>query len=388
MKYRLSWICSIFMMLTLWLPSSAQDNRFLPDEGILIERENYVMKWNSRLRIPDLIAYEVTASELKNISCDGARYHSDPKLHSYSASDYEGAFDEGFEKGHLVPISHGSGNETACLHTSYYSNILPMSTELNHGAWRWSELRTESLVKDYGSVNVHTGPLPYSLYRLPSGMPIPIGFWKILIYEVDGVWTKECYMFPQYPEANTDVLRRYENIGGRGVVNGRSSYLDMNAALQQAERWGCEGYDTYSFQGDVWFLPCENGELTQTQKLRSFNCDENLLFHLLNGVKIIPFDLELQHEKVLEEREELMVEHFDWCLKNGAGVFPQDELELSLANTEVANFALVDAIIRSSWGCGAKGHAVNREIPLQLIKEVHEAFDAFRIRATSINNRR
>lgn len=375
-----------FMVIALWLPSSAQDNRFLPDEGNLIVRESYVLKWNSRLRIPDLIAYEVTASELNNVNCDGARYHTDPKLFSYSTSDYEGAFDEGFEKGHLVPISHGSWSETACLHTSYYSNILPMSTELNHGAWRWSELRAESLVKDYGSVYVHAGPLPFSLYRLPSGMPIPIGFWKLLIYEVDGVWTKECYMFPQYSDANTDVFQRYEEIDGTGVVNGRSAYLDMNVALQNAERWGCEGYDTFRFENEVWFLPCKNGELTQDQKLRSFSCDENLIFHLLNGVKIIPFDLELEHETKNGEREEMMVEHFAWCLQNGASLFPLDELKLSLANTELANFQLVNALIRASWGCGEKGHQVNREIPLQLVEEVHEAFDAFRIRATSISN--
>ena len=32
---------------------------------------------------------------------------------------------------------------------------------------------------------------------LPSGMLHPVGFWKVVLYEVDGTWRKESYLFTQ-----------------------------------------------------------------------------------------------------------------------------------------------------------------------------------------------
>ena len=55
----------IGFLLTSWF-CHGQDDRFLPDvEGYRIDRESYVMIWDSVLRLPKVTAYEVTREELE-----------------------------------------------------------------------------------------------------------------------------------------------------------------------------------------------------------------------------------------------------------------------------------------------------------------------------------
>jgi len=194
-------VCSLILSLSMVFSGYTQDDRFLPDvDGERFDRENYTMIWNSELRLPKIITYELTKEELMGSSCSGARYHSDPDVNAYSNTDYEGAFDVGFEKGHLMPAAHGNWDEKSCLHTSYYSNISPQSTTLNRGVWNKCDNRIDSLAREKGRVYVHQGPIPIFLDSLPSGMPIPIGYWKTILYQDNGNWTKESYLFSQHPE--------------------------------------------------------------------------------------------------------------------------------------------------------------------------------------------
>jgi len=88
----------IGFLLTSWF-CHGQDDRFLPDvEGYRIDRESYVMIWDSVLRLPKVTAYEVTREELERFDCGGARYHADPDLNEFPATHYKGAADLGFQR--------------------------------------------------------------------------------------------------------------------------------------------------------------------------------------------------------------------------------------------------------------------------------------------------
>lgn len=200
-----------YLLLGLFLLSGfysgglhAQDHRFLPEvEGQRIDREGYTLIWDEQMRFPKMIAYELTRKELNGSKSCGARYHSDPDVDEYSDKGYQGAADQGFEKGHLLPAAHSRFSLKSCLDASYYSNIQPQRDSLNRGAWKASDDRAELLVKRHGVVYVHSGPVPIYSDSLPSGMPLPSGFWKVLIYPDGVLWKKESYLFTQEPKRYT-----------------------------------------------------------------------------------------------------------------------------------------------------------------------------------------
>ena len=145
------------MFALFWVASAvhSQDDRFVPEiDGLRMDRAGYSLIWNEELNIPKLVCYELKLEELGGSSCDGARYHADPNLDEYAAAAYEGAFDLGYEKGHLLPNRHGRWSEDACEHTSYYSNILPQKTSLNRGPWDQLDDRVEQLISKLGTVYV------------------------------------------------------------------------------------------------------------------------------------------------------------------------------------------------------------------------------------------
>lgn len=190
-----------------------QDDRFLPDvEGYRIDRESYVMIWDSALRLPKLVAYEVTRDELQRYDCGGARFHADPDLNEFSESAYEESSELGFEKGHLIPKSHGSWDEVSCLHTSYYSNIVPQRRGLNNGAWRTLDEHIADLALKHGSAYVNVAVLPFFDGSLLKGVPIPIGFWKSVVFQEDGVWYKESYLISQFSECDNEAATKVEKL--------------------------------------------------------------------------------------------------------------------------------------------------------------------------------
>lgn len=203
----------LLMFAMFWAASvvHSQDDRFAPEiDGLHMDRAGYSMIWNEELNIPKLVCYELKLEELGGSPCDGARYHADPNLDEYAASAYDGAFDLGYEKGHLLPNRHGRRSEDACEHTSYYSNILPQKTSLNRGPWDQLDNRVERLISKLGTVYVHAGPVPIAVDTLPSGMPVPCGYWKILLYEEGGSWKKEVYLFSQLAGQDSAELSDFE----------------------------------------------------------------------------------------------------------------------------------------------------------------------------------
>ncbi|MDA9993581.1 DNA/RNA non-specific endonuclease [bacterium] len=194
-----------FLFATLSIAFS-QDNRFTPSlPSEIIHRTGYSISWNEELRMPFMISYELTPDDLKRSDCLGANYRKDPDFTSYGEVDYRGVAALGYEKGHLLPRMHSSWSDEACEHASYYSNITLQSRDINRGLWRECDNRVDQLVELKGRAYVHTGPLPFYYDTLPSGIPLPIGFWKVVLYE-DGLdWRKEIYLVAQLEKEDSTI---------------------------------------------------------------------------------------------------------------------------------------------------------------------------------------
>ena len=45
------------------------------------------------------------------------------------------------------------------------------------------------------------------------------------------------------------------------IIDGRAAYTTQEEAEKAAEDIGCSGYHTHEYEGDVWYMPCEEHNL-------------------------------------------------------------------------------------------------------------------------------
>ena len=45
------------------------------------------------------------------------------------------------------------------------------------------------------------------------------------------------------------------------IIDGRAAYSTQEEAEKAAEDIGCQGYHTHEYEGDVWYMPCEEHNL-------------------------------------------------------------------------------------------------------------------------------
>ena len=89
---------------------------------------------------------------------------------------------------------------------------MPQREFINNGAWRALDDHIADLARENRNVYVNVAVLPFFNGSLPTGLPIPIGFWKSVVYEQGGVWLKECYLISQFSEYDNEVGDRADKL--------------------------------------------------------------------------------------------------------------------------------------------------------------------------------
>jgi len=160
---------------------------FLPSsEGELVQHTYYSMSYREEFEQPEWVAYRLT----KNIM-NGPRvkrddnFRSDPLVETKSATkaDYKRS---GYDRGHLVPAGDMNFNKTAMSETFFMSNMSPQIHNFNGGVWRELEEQTRDWVRDFGSLNIVTGPVltenPID-YIGQNDVAVPAAYYKVLMTE-------------------------------------------------------------------------------------------------------------------------------------------------------------------------------------------------------------
>lgn len=126
---------------------------------IIVTHTGYTLSYNSAARIPEWVAYELTAEETRGeAERDDAMFKMDPSISGYQAmrEDYSGS---GWTKGHMACAADFHWDEDAMAETFYLSNICPQDEELNGGDWNYLEKQVRRWARDYGRVWVVSGPI-------------------------------------------------------------------------------------------------------------------------------------------------------------------------------------------------------------------------------------
>lgn len=150
----------------------------------IVQYAGFTVSYNHTTLVPNWVAYELTAEELKPVYTSKSSYFSrDPNLNGRQASreDYSRS---GWDKGHMAPKADMRWSEQAYWESHYFTNVCPQDHELNGGDWNALENAIRNWARQYGRVWVVCGPLFTSHQYGTIGeakVQIPDAFFKAVL---------------------------------------------------------------------------------------------------------------------------------------------------------------------------------------------------------------
>ena len=132
----------------------------LTEDGRIVEHGAFVSSYNPDTKIPNWVAYELTAEETGgNRSREGIEFRMDPELKGVRQAMREDYAGSGWTKGHLMPAADAAFSNSTMTETFYFTNICPQNETLTAGDWQYLEKQVRQWANRYGSVWVVTGPI-------------------------------------------------------------------------------------------------------------------------------------------------------------------------------------------------------------------------------------
>jgi len=175
----------------------------------IIQHLGYVVSYNPELRIPNWVAYELTAEEVKGTVERSEHFYPDPlvKGSPVVTSDYSNS---GYDRGHMAPAADMRWSEQAMEESFYMTNMCPQNHNLNKGDWNDLEMKVRNWTKYYDHVYVCCGPIVepgYETIGKERKIAVPSAFYKVILVEKKG--TYKAIGFVMNNEAGHQQLSAY-----------------------------------------------------------------------------------------------------------------------------------------------------------------------------------
>jgi len=146
------------------------------------------VNFNPSLRIPNCVAYELTATMVDMADAPGHEvrknynYAKDPSVKSCPENwEYRGS---GYSRGHMAPAMDMRWDKTTMAQCFYMTNMCPQDTKLNNDHWRVLEERVHRWAKRDKRIMVFTGPImgknPKMIGKNKENIAVPDAFFKVL----------------------------------------------------------------------------------------------------------------------------------------------------------------------------------------------------------------
>ena len=146
------------------------------------------VNYNPSLRIPNCVAYELTATMVSMADAPG---HENRKNYNYARDnsvktcpenwEYRGS---GYSRGHMAPAMDMRWDKTAMAQCFYMTNMCPQDTKLNNDHWRVLEEKVHRWAKRDKRLMVYTGPImgkhPQMIGKNKQNIAVPDAFFKIV----------------------------------------------------------------------------------------------------------------------------------------------------------------------------------------------------------------
>ena len=160
------------------IPETVSD---VPEQ--IISYLGYTLSYNNGTRLPNWVAYELTAEEAEGENPRKDRFRQDPQAYG-PQGDKEDYKHSGWDRGHMAPAGDFKWSEEAMDETYYFTNICPQNTQLNTGDWKELEEQCRRWAVKYGRLYIVCGPIvENNRYGTigENGVIIPDGFFKVIL---------------------------------------------------------------------------------------------------------------------------------------------------------------------------------------------------------------
>ena len=163
------------------------------------------VNYNPSLRIPNCVAYELTATMVSMADAPGHEnrksynYARDPQVKTCPENwEYRGS---GYSRGHMAPAMDMRWDKTAMAQCFYMTNMCPQDTKLNNDYWRKLEEKVHRWAKRDKRLMVYTGPImgksPKRIGKNKQDIAVPDAFFKVVYAPEQG--RAIAFIYPNQP---------------------------------------------------------------------------------------------------------------------------------------------------------------------------------------------
>ena len=150
----------------------------------LLKRVAYMASYNSDLRIPNWVAWKLTAEHTEGANeRKGMRFQEDKEVPKPRAVDAD-YVRNGYDRGHLCPSADNCWDATAQKQSFLLTNICPQDHKLNVGDWKELESQCRKWAKKYGCIYIVAGPVMMKGEHKTIGknkITVPEAFFKVVL---------------------------------------------------------------------------------------------------------------------------------------------------------------------------------------------------------------
>lgn len=151
----------------------------------ILKRAGYTVSYNSNTRLPNWVAWHLTAEHLKgNTSRKEKSFQEDEDVKTPRATDSD-YFRSGYDRGHMCPAGDNKWSDEAMTQSFLFTNICPQVPNLNRGDWNEMENMCRKWAKQYGDIYIVCGPIIYKK-KTPTKIGknkvvVPDAFFKVVL---------------------------------------------------------------------------------------------------------------------------------------------------------------------------------------------------------------
>ena len=150
----------------------------------LLKRVAYMASYNSDLRIPNWVAWKLTAEHTEGANeRKGMRFQEDKEVPKPRAVDAD-YVKSGYDRGHLCPSADNCWDAIAQKQSFLLTNICPQDHKLNVGDWKELESQCRKWAKKYGCIYIVAGPILMKGEHKTIGknkVTVPEAFFKVVL---------------------------------------------------------------------------------------------------------------------------------------------------------------------------------------------------------------
>lgn len=151
---------------------------------LLLRRDGYTVSYNKDRKIPNWVAWHLTAAHTKGDSQrDNMMFTEDEDVPYPRATD-DDYYNSRYDRGHMCPAGDNRWDRRAQMQTFLFSNVCPQNHGLNKGDWNDLEIQCRYWAKSLGDIYIVTGPVFYNGVQHTIGrhkVAVPDAFFKVLL---------------------------------------------------------------------------------------------------------------------------------------------------------------------------------------------------------------